>query len=145
MLTSAFQIPPLPHVSKRQHSRYPSPLKSADVLYGWPLNRYCEEPIPVIFFKNSSDVNSLEAAALLGGIFLWNHHATLKSSFFLSTEWNDGFHMALNNGCLQVKTFWFQIICNFSKFLKPDTNASVHHVTMPWQLGREKLTQLRSN
>ena len=38
--------------------------------------------------------------------------------------------MALNNGHFEVKMFWFQIICNFLKILKPDYNASVHHVTM---------------
>ena len=59
-----------------------------------------------------------------------DYHPTLNLSFFLSTEWNDGFRSALNNGRFKVKNFWFKIICNFSKILKPDTNASVHHVTM---------------
>ena len=38
MLTSAFQIAPLPQVSNCQHFRYPSPLKNADMLFGWPLS-----------------------------------------------------------------------------------------------------------
>ena len=34
------------------------------------LTGIVKSQFPAIFFKNSSDVNSLEAAALLGGIFL---------------------------------------------------------------------------
>ena len=71
-----------------------------------------------VFLKHKSQRNSTERLS-----------PNLELSFFLSTERKIGFCTALNNGRSKVISFWFQNICNFSKFLKPDTNASVYHMT----------------
>ena len=33
------------------------------------------------------------------------------------------------NGRFKDKMFWFEILCNFCEFFKPDTSTSVYHVT----------------
>ena len=87
---SAFQITPLPPVSKCQHFRYPSPLKNADVLYGRPHRVYQVRVCRVITTTVCTDVVKTLHTVNESTLWTWGHFEgekpTLKILLFSWVE-----------------------------------------------------------